>query len=58
MVEKIKNHRRHYMTITRFPLHTLRGDLIASERRRLPTRRVNDIQVKELSYKDFIAEFR
>jgi len=56
MVEKREKHRRHYKPSTRFPLHTLGGDLITSERRRLPTRRVNDIEVKELSYKDFLSE--
>ena len=29
-----------------------------SERRRLPTRRVNDIEVKELSYEDLLSELR
>jgi hypothetical protein len=58
MVEKREKHRRHYKPITRFPLNTQRGDLIASERRRIPTRRVNDIEVKELSCLDFIAELR
>jgi len=58
MVEKREKHRRHYEPITRFPIHTPRGDLIASERRRLPTRRVNDIEVKELSCLDFISGLR
>ena len=56
MDEKRNTRRRQYIPTTRFPLHTQRGDLIASERRRLPTRRVNDIEVKELSCLDFIAE--
>jgi hypothetical protein len=58
MVEKREKHRRHYRTVTRFPLRTLGGDLITSERRMLPTRRLNDIEVKELSYKDFLSELR
>ena len=58
MVEKREKHRRHYRTVTQFPLRTLRGDLITSERRMLPTRRLNDIEVKELSYKDFLSELR
>jgi hypothetical protein len=58
MVEKRNTRRRQYICLSRFPLHTLRGDLIASERRRLPTRRVNDIEVKELSCQDFISELR
>lgn len=56
MVEKREKHRRRFIPITRFPLHTQRGDFIDSERRMLPTRRVNDIEVKELSCLDFIAE--
>lgn len=55
MVEKREKHRRRFIPVTRFPLNTQSGDLISSERRMLPTRRVNDIQVKELSCLDFIA---
>jgi hypothetical protein len=58
MVEKREKHRRRYIPVTRFPLHTTRGDLITTERRALPTRRVNDIEVKELSCLDFISELR
>jgi len=56
MVEKRKNHRRHYIPKTRFPLHTQAGDLVTAERRQLPTRRVNDIEVKEISCLDYISE--
>ena len=55
MVEKREKHRRHYKPVTQFPLHTPMGDLITSERRRLPTRRLNDIEVKEISLDDFIS---
>lgn len=55
MVEKRKSHRRHYTPVTRFPLHTQKGDLVTAERRKLPTRRVNDIQVEEISCQDFIS---
>jgi hypothetical protein len=58
MVEKRKRHRRLFVPVTRFPLCTRVGDLIVSERRRLPTRRVNDIAVKEISYEDFINGLR
>jgi hypothetical protein len=58
MVEKREKHRRHYRTVTQFPLHTLRGDLITSERRMLPTRRLNDIEVKEISIDEFKSGFR
>ena len=56
MVEKRKKHRRHDIPITQFPLFTLSGDVIASERRKLPTKRLNDIEVKELSCVDYISE--
>jgi len=58
MVEKRRIHRRQYIPVTRFPLHTPRGDLVASERRRVPTRRLNDIDVKEISIDEFISGFR
>ena len=50
--------RRTCASATRFPLHSGKGDLIVSERRLLPTRRVNDIEVKELSYDDFLREMQ
>ena len=55
MVEKREKHRRHYKPVTRFPLNSERDGLVLSERRRLPTRRLNDIEVKELSCQDFIS---
>jgi hypothetical protein len=55
MVERRENHRRQYMPVTWFPLRTPMGDLITSERRRLPTRRLNDIDVKEISIDEFIS---
>jgi hypothetical protein len=58
MVEKREKHRRHYKTVTRFPLRTWRGDLITSERRMLPTRRLNDIEVKEISIDEFNSGLR
>jgi len=58
MTEKRTGHRREYKSVTRFPLNSQRDGLILSERRRLPTRRLNDIEVKELSYQDFISELR
>lgn len=47
MVEKREKHRRQYKPITRFTLNTQVGGLIVSQRRRIPTRCVNDIAVKE-----------
>jgi hypothetical protein len=58
MIERRKKHRRHYKNTTRFPLQTYTGDVVTSERRRLPTRRVNDIQVEELDYKEFLAKWQ
>ena len=58
MIEKRERHRRHYKTVTRFPLRTLGGDLITSERRMLPTRRLNDIEVKEISINEFKSGLR
>jgi hypothetical protein len=54
MVEKRNKNRRKYVPV-RFPLNTKTGELVASERRTLPTRRVNDIEVREISCLDFIA---
>ena len=54
MVEKRNRHRRQYIP-ARFPLNTRSGELVESERRTLPTRRVNDIEVREISCQDFIA---
>jgi hypothetical protein len=34
----------------------MRGEFIVSERRRIPTRRVNDIEVKEISLDDYISD--
>ena len=58
MVEKREKHRRHYNPITQFPLNSQRNGLVLSERRRLPTRRLNDIQVKEISLDDFVLGLR
>jgi len=55
MVEKREKHRRHYKPITQFPLNSERDGLVLCERRRIPTRRLNDIYVKEISYEDFIS---
>jgi len=41
-----------------FPLRTGKGGLIAYDRRSLPTRRVNDIEVHEISYRDFVTEMQ
>ncbi len=56
MVEKREKHRRLLIPTTQFPFCTMRGEFIVSERRRLPTRRLNDIEVKEISLDDYISE--
>ena len=56
MIEKRKDHRRHYQTHTDFPLFDCRREVIESERRLRPTRRVNDITVEEIDCSDFISE--
>jgi hypothetical protein len=57
MVERREKHRRDYKTTTQFPLQTYTGEVVTSERRRLPTRRVNYIQV-ELDYLKFLAKWQ
>ena len=58
MLERRKIHRRHYEQFTTFPLYSRKGDLVISERRKLPTRRVNDIYVEELACDDIHKYFR
>jgi hypothetical protein len=58
MVEKREKHRRRFIPVTRFPLLSTQSGLITSERRRLPTRRLNDIEVKEISIDEFVSGLR
>jgi hypothetical protein len=55
MKNRRSNERRVFTAASQYPLLTQRGNSIISDRRRLPTRRVNDIDVKELGYREFIA---
>lgn len=55
MDERRTRHRRRYLPVARFPLSTKGGEWVPSERRMLPTRRVNDIEVREISCQDFIS---
>lgn len=55
MEEKRKSERRNLEAITTFPLHLVRG-YVAFERRHIPSRRLNDISVKEVEYIDYISE--
>ena len=56
MIEKRKDHRRHYRAHTAFPLFDYQREVIESERRRRPTRRINDITVEEIDCSEFISE--
>jgi hypothetical protein len=56
MIERRKAHRRHYQARTEFPLFNRRRELIAVDRRRIPTRRINDIAVEEFDCSEFISE--
>ncbi len=56
MGEKRKAHRRHYQASTDFPLFNYQREVIESDRRRSPTRRINDITVEELDCSEFISE--
>ena len=58
MIERRNKRRRRFMLITRFPLRTYQGDVILCERSTLPTRRLNDVEVKEISLDDFVSELR
>ena len=55
MVERREKHRRLVIPTAQFPFCTMRGEFIESERRRLPTRRLNDIEVKEISLDEYIS---
>ena len=56
MIEKREVHRRHYQVRTDFPLFDRQHGIIESDRRRRPTRRVNDITVAEIDCSEFISE--
>lgn len=56
MVERRRSHRRHYQAYTDFPLFNNRGEAIESDRRYIPTRRINDISVEEVDCSEFISE--
>jgi len=58
MVERREKHRRLVIPTAQFPFCNMRGEFIVSERRRIPTRRLNDIAVKEISFDDFISGMR
>ena len=54
MIERRTTHRRRYQASTHFPLMDQHQGLVASDRRHLPTRRVNDILVEEVECSDYL----
>lgn len=56
MIERRRIHRRHDEEYKGFPLFNNRGELIESDRRYIPTRRINDISVEEVDCFEFISE--
>lgn len=56
MIGKREVHRRHYQAHTDFPLFECQHGIIGSDRRRRPTRRINDITVEEVDCSEFISE--
>jgi hypothetical protein len=55
MEERRVTQRRKCTLTPPFPLHTGKGGLLPYDRRSLPTRRVNDFQVEEISYREFLS---
>ena len=55
MIERRKTHRRNYRKIPYYPIRDGDGILVDSDRRRLPTRRLNDISVTEITCSEFIS---
>jgi hypothetical protein len=56
--EKQIKRRHQFRPITQFPLSAQAGELIMFESRSLPTKRLNDIEVKtNVTYADFSFEF-
>jgi len=56
MIERRTASRRQEQASTVFPLYDQQHGIIESDRRRLPTRRINDILVEEVDCSDFLAE--
>ena len=56
MQERRKTQRRGNETPGDFPFYTRNGEAIESDRRHLPDRRMDNIEVEEISCEDFISE--
>jgi hypothetical protein len=55
MTERRRRQRRCHNCTIQMPLYDRAESRLTDERRRRPTRRINDIAVKEISCSDFIA---
>ena len=58
MKERRKTHRRNDRNTPYYPIRDGDGVLVDSDRRRLPTRRLNDIGVTEITCSEFISGMR
>ena len=56
MQERRKTHRRYNEKTCVFPQYLGNGDVVDTDRRNIPERRLNDITVEELSCEDVISE--
>jgi len=56
MIERRTADRRQDRASRNFPLFDQLYGIVVSDRRRLPTRRINDILVEEVDCSDFLAE--
>jgi hypothetical protein len=56
MQERRHNQRRDNDQICRFPYRQEDGEIIKSDRRFLPDRRLDNISVEEITREDFISE--
>ena len=56
MQERRKSQRRRNDQASAFPFYTEDGKAVESDRRHLPDRRMDNIEVEEISREDFISE--
>jgi hypothetical protein len=56
MQERRKSQRRNGEDISTLPFHLATGEVVESDRRHLPDRRLDNIAVEEISCEDFISE--
>ena len=56
MQERRRIQRRQNGKGCEFPLHTTNGEIIESDRRHLPDRRMDNFTVEEITCEEFISE--